>query len=536
MLSPETARFRLDWFPGFAPALEACLMDWSDVAMVDADILQTITNSVAQSRSTIAYNQALSINCSLSPSTAIAVATAAASPRNRTTGMSPNIPILRNSSSPFYGPTPASSSAAATTGVSVDRHRRKRDDQAIANWCAAAASVDTISGGDFVECEELTLEELLDDDTDEVDGNIQPTNGSISPESGQESDEQIESPDAASAIVSSTNPTFFLTNNRTSVSTTRKGHQVGDQPRQAPSSSSNAAAAAPSSSSTRKYDPFAELSLIFDSIVPPPPNSFDRKFARCEALHIHGYKKQACQMAVELAEDLMLSPPNLLIIDAQSPMPIVTPTKLPLSSSPITTTGTTSITSRRKKKANSIEMPFVPDSKAIEISILSSLTLSRSIFLFEVLLRDTRYHRLAFALGLCMLELPRQPSATKSLEVTLNHQESEIVSLLKKVDIGIDELQMIRKCAHKFIDGEYSSYIVVPIALAHFIFDCLSNHQQSTISSLSPRRSSTPSRRRIVSTMSTTPTAIVDDELGFEAALEALGMKLMVCSIVNCES
>lgn len=41
-------------------------------------------------------------------------------------------------------------------------------------------------------------------------------------------------------------------------------------------------------------------------------SNWDIKFARCEALMSHGYAHQACVMAVELAEEMLRRPPNLL--------------------------------------------------------------------------------------------------------------------------------------------------------------------------------------------------------------------------------
>lgn len=41
-------------------------------------------------------------------------------------------------------------------------------------------------------------------------------------------------------------------------------------------------------------------------------SNWDIKFSRCEALMSHGYSHQACVMAVELAEEMLRRPPNLL--------------------------------------------------------------------------------------------------------------------------------------------------------------------------------------------------------------------------------
>lgn len=53
------------------------------------------------------------------------------------------------------------------------------------------------------------------------------------------------------------------------------------------------------------------------------------------------------------------------------------------------------------------------------------------------------------------------------------------MGLLRMVEIGISELQMVRDCAYRFVDSTRASVValkprVLPIALAHYMLDALS--------------------------------------------------------------
>ncbi len=67
-----------------------------------------------------------------------------------------------------------------------------------------------------------------------------------------------------------------------------------------------------------------------------------------------------------------------------------------------------------------------------------SSTLGHCAFLCTVLSEsgDPRHRNLAFRAGMFGLELPRPPASTKPMEVKLAHQETELVSLLKKIPLG----------------------------------------------------------------------------------------------------
>lgn len=102
------------------------------------------------------------------------------------------------------------------------------------------------------------------------------------------------------------------------------------------------------------------------------------------------------------------------------------------------------------------------------------------------------------------LETPRLPAASKPLEVKLINQEHELVGLLKRLPIGDLEIELIRDRARQLKNvnlkeratgmNGYWCYSL-PLLLASYIFDVL--HQMGG----------------------------EDQELAFESALAALGMK-----------
>uniref|UniRef100_A0A1A8PWF8 Zinc finger, SWIM-type containing 8 n=1 Tax=Nothobranchius rachovii TaxID=451742 RepID=A0A1A8PWF8_9TELE len=121
-------------------------------------------------------------------------------------------------------------------------------------------------------------------------------------------------------------------------------------------------------------------------------------FACAEALHAHGYSNEACQLAVELATDLLSNPPDLKVEQPQAKGK-----KSKVSTSRQTQTATN--------------------------------TLSKAAFLLTVLSEKLELHNLAFSTGMFSLELQRPPASTKALEVKLAYQESEVVALLKKIPL-----------------------------------------------------------------------------------------------------
>ncbi|CAN9500188.1 unnamed protein product [Ophioblennius macclurei] len=202
-------------------------------------------------------------------------------------------------------------------------------------------------------------------------------------------------------------------------------------------------------------------------------------FACAEALHAHGYSNEACRLAVELARDLLANPPDLKVEQPQ--------------------------TKGKKSKVSTSRQTQV-----------ATNTLSKSAFLLTVLSERLELHNLAFSTGMFSLELQRPPASTKALEVKLAYQESEVVALLKKIPLGLVEMSAIRERAEQLRDGNFCDYRpVLPLMLASFIFDVLCTPV------VSPTGSRPPSRNRNNEMPG-------DEELGFEAAVAALGMKTTV--------
>ncbi|TWW54231.1 Zinc finger SWIM domain-containing protein 8, partial [Takifugu flavidus] len=219
---------------------------------------------------------------------------------------------------------------------------------------------------------------------------------------------------------------------------------------------------------------------IFAGIKPlEQENRMEVLFACAEALHAHGYSNEACRLAVELARDLLANPPDLKVEQPQ--------------------------TKGKKSKVSTTRQTQV-----------ATNTLSKAAFFLTVLSERTELHNLAFNTGMFSLELQRPPASTKALEVKLAYQESEVVALLKKIPLGVVEMSAIRERAEQLRDGSFCDYRpVLPLMLASFIFDVLCTPV------VSPTGSRPPSRNRNTEMPG-------DEELGFEAAVAALGMKTTV--------
>jgi hypothetical protein len=129
-------------------------------------------------------------------------------------------------------------------------------------------------------------------------------------------------------------------------------------------------------------------------------------FARAEALHAHGFSSEASTLAVQLADELLAHPPDLMV---DFPPPPMTKHK------------------RRRYRVNPVSH---------QTSCLASATLAKSIFLCSVLSESVDFQSLAFRVGLFGLELARPPASTKALEVKMANQELELVSWLKKIPLS----------------------------------------------------------------------------------------------------
>uniref|UniRef100_A0A2K5JTC1 SWIM-type domain-containing protein n=1 Tax=Colobus angolensis palliatus TaxID=336983 RepID=A0A2K5JTC1_COLAP len=188
---------------------------------------------------------------------------------------------------------------------------------------------------------------------------------------------------------------------------------------------------------------------------------------------------EASRLTVELAQDLLANPPDLKV----EPPPA----------------------KGKKNKVSTSRQTWV-----------ATNTLSKAAFLLTVLSERPEHHNLAFRVGMFALELQRPPASTKALEVKLAYQESEVAALLKKIPLGPSEMSTMRCRAEELREGTLCDYRpVLPLMLASFIFDVL------CAPVVSPTGSRPPSRNW----NSETPG---DEELGFEAAVAALGMKTTV--------
>ncbi|XP_076368727.1 zinc finger SWIM domain-containing protein 8-like [Tachypleus tridentatus] len=204
-------------------------------------------------------------------------------------------------------------------------------------------------------------------------------------------------------------------------------------------------------------------------------------FARAEALHAHGHTQEACKLAVKLAEELLANPPNFVVDMPAQP-------------------------NRGKRNRR-----FNP--ACHQISLHASATLSKAAFLCSVLGENPDHSHLAFRVGLFGLELARPPASTKALEVKMANQEQELVGLLKRIMLTDAELKVVRERAEQLRSGLLQSRgeALLPLMLSSFIFDALvlCGPSSGDVTSMSNK-------------------SVSDEELGFEAAVAALGLKANV--------
>lgn len=212
---------------------------------------------------------------------------------------------------------------------------------------------------------------------------------------------------------------------------------------------------------------------------------WDVLFARAEGLHAHGHGREACMLGVKLAEELLAKPPDLMIDIPSIP--------------------------RRKGKKQQLN----PASH--QLSCLASATLAKCAFLCTVLAENPEHSHLAFRVGMFGLEMARPPASTKPLEVKLANQETDIVTLLKRIPLDLQEMRILREKAEHLKEGTLKSRgeALLPTMLANFIFDALV--MPSVIG------------RELRSKLLNNPFRSLSDEaLAFEAAVAALGLKANV--------
>ncbi|XP_070506078.1 zinc finger SWIM domain-containing protein 8 homolog [Chironomus tepperi] len=234
---------------------------------------------------------------------------------------------------------------------------------------------------------------------------------------------------------------------------------------------------------TPSQPPTQEKMQMFSNLK-PTEDAWDILFARAEGLHAHGHGREACILAVRLAEQMLAHPPNLMIEVPPPP--------------------------KRKGKKHINPLSH-------QVSVLASATLSKCAFLCTVLAENSEHYHIAFRVCLFGLEMPRPPASTKPLEVKLANQESDLLALLKKIPLNAMELKIIRDRAEALRDGTLKSRgeALLPIMLASFIFEAL----------VMPSVTGKENRMKALCASYRYPT---DENLGFEAAVAALGLKANV--------
>uniref|UniRef100_H2Y5Y3 SWIM-type domain-containing protein n=1 Tax=Ciona savignyi TaxID=51511 RepID=H2Y5Y3_CIOSA len=222
----------------------------------------------------------------------------------------------------------------------------------------------------------------------------------------------------------------------------------------------------------------------------------DALFTRTESLYTHGRSREACELAVKLAEEILARPDELIK-----------------------------------------EPPALLNNKKAWIRLSTSYackSLERALFLCNVLLEHQRHHALAFRVGLQGLELKRLPASSKALEVKLFYQQGELANLMKRLPLGPREVSKLceKENALTSVDTSHEFQHILPLMLTTFIFDAFCQigrllqkcFKWQIINIPGPNapnaRSSVPTSRRDV--------VAPNQELGFAAAVAALGFKLNV--------
>ncbi|VDM92573.1 unnamed protein product, partial [Litomosoides sigmodontis] len=474
-LSAENARFTADLFPGFLSALKACQISWNNTNI--QGLLFGSNDNLATAYSTNDFS-----NIKFSPNIPVL---------RRPLRVSEDTSLLDISTSFYRTSVYATGTSYFSLHQQASRKRRKKSSRMSGRRGHQFEFHDERSLIRAVRVAACAAREVaLDEDAEED-----------SAESGQESE---------------AGPSMSRNNNRTNSSTNR-----------------NESATTFSSTNYPKSD----VDELF-AIAHVQQSNWDIKFARCEALMSHGYAHQACVMAVELAEEMLRRPPNLLHHSVEQRY------YPELSTVNIRNRALYFKIQRHRRRRFSqssattpiLEVPlFELDEQLIEKSQLAENIYTRTLFLVQTLMKESTTHRLAFTLAISILELPRSPAANKFLEVKLYYLETELVSLLRRIEIGAPELQIIRDRARKFVDNavllaSVPQPYVLPISLGHYILDSLSFSHNTC----QGRRTSSG-----IVTKSGVQRRPCDEELAIKVALEALGMKLVVSEAdypMLCES
>ncbi len=504
----------IEVFPGFKPAMEGCLMDWSDYPIPGITYYSGYSSRwyTPPVHAHIGGNSGQTLNYNLDNTNITTKCVTTSSRRGRSVDISQNSvqsPNHLGESKSVPTPIPLSSSSAMTT-LSVIHSSM----QCSANLSSKSNKLNdsnrsSLSSEGFCETENEQFDEPIISLSSISKVSSDRVRNPVLRDSSSDSTDIIVDENASDSCAE--NNCLYLDNNINNNSgnshktDTNKLHlKDSETPKQANEfelyfydSKSNAPL--DSNSKEVKENPSSPIIQApkHDLAISPKDESDDRiivvvkkiedpieiLFARAEALHAHGRTLEACHLAVKLAEELLSNPPNLLI---ETPSP---PAR-----------------GKRNRRFNPV---------CHQVSLLASATLSKAAFLCSVLGENSDYHYLAFRVGLFGLEMARPPASTKALEVKLANQEQELVVLLKRIPLSHKMMQIVREKAEQLRDGLLTTRgeALLPLMLASYIFDAL------VLSANQIAR--TPG----TSTSVKTP---VDEKLGFEAAVAALGLKANV--------
>jgi len=194
-------------------------------------------------------------------------------------------------------------------------------------------------------------------------------------------------------------------------------------------------------------------------------------YSKVEGLHAHGHLEEARKAAAKLAHEILSQRnyPNVRLICTAS---------------------------KRRRKKGPLDN---------QTSIMGSETLSKLLFLCNLLHDDHEAHSIIFKLVMFGVEMRRSPAATKPLEVKLISQKQELISLMKTITLSDTEISTLKEKAQNIRDskGEAQRDVLATLILGNFIFEAFVLSRNASIS---------PS----------------DVDLGFQTAISALGVKVNV--------
>lgn len=477
-------RTDFDFFTGFKPALEACVLDWDDFPIPGLNARGWICHQTDQSSSQktegslsskeqqikeILRGRGRSVEVAARSEWRINVTgSLIPSPGSHSSSQVNQSSCISSSSSSSVindAPKPSLLEASASNTISLETNSSS-------NFCDNVCKDNTSIQGNDVSFEDSHAKSPEDGpSTSGVQEHVPPVDSSRSSFSSEGFCDESEGPSLSTVKVDE------LEDN-----SAKKPSQDIPKEEQRVAVEVPPAISLPGPSKGRNHNKNNSRNDPFDVNVKKIEDKMEILFARAEALHVHGYTREACRLAVLLVEEMLANPQNLTQEVAYS---------IP-----------------RGKKAKR----FNPASH--KITVMASATLSKVAFLCSVLTENPENHYLAFRIGIFGLEMARPPASTKALEVKLANQEQDLVSLLKKIPLTSDQLDILREKGCQLRDGKLWSRgdALLPLTLAQYIFDCL-------ILSVGQVNKNSPA---------VTGRLPSDESIGFEAAVAALGLKANV--------